>query len=125
MAYYYVLIADDDQNYAAMLREQVSEEGYDVDVVSDVSQLAAAAARRRPDAAIVDMQMPGGGGPAAVRALRSGPGGGGIGVIVCSGMPVEQTRKWFPESARLEVFQKPPDLDALFRALAALLPAPG
>ena len=120
----YILIADDDENFAAMVRESLRSKGYDADVVKDSFAFAAAVAKRLPSAAIIDMQMPGGGALMALRSLRSGTQAGVIPAIICSGMPIEQTLKWFPGAARLDVLQKPLDLDALLRTLAALLAQP-
>ena len=117
----YILIADDDQNYAEMAREFLASKGHCVEIVKDVFQFAAIVAKRLPSAAIIDMQMPGGGGPAAVRVLRESSPVVIIPAIICSGMPVEQARKWFPAAKRLDFLVKPLDLDALSLTLASLL----
>ena len=62
-----VLIADDDANIRDALRELLeSEDGITVvAVTADAAQAIEAAARERPDVAILDVKMPGGGGPHA------------------------------------------------------------
>jgi EAL domain-containing protein (putative c-di-GMP-specific phosphodiesterase class I)/AmiR/NasT family two-component response regulator len=66
-----VLIADDDANIRAALRELLeSEEGIAVVAVTpDAGTAVEAAARERPDVAILDVKMPGGGGPRAARGI--------------------------------------------------------
>ncbi|MGA8016438.1 MAG: EAL domain-containing protein [Candidatus Dormiibacterota bacterium] len=66
-----VLIADDDANIRDALRELLeSEDGITVvAVTADAAQAIEAAARERPDVAILDVKMPGGGGPHAARGI--------------------------------------------------------
>jgi DNA-binding NarL/FixJ family response regulator len=70
-----VLIADDDPDVRAVLCAQL-EDGFDVvGVAADTDEAVALAGEHRPDIAIVDVQMPGGGGPAATRGiLTAAPG---------------------------------------------------
>ncbi len=68
-----VLIADDDANIRDALRELLESEG-GIDVVAvteDASTAVEAARREHPDVAIVDVKMPGGGGPQAARGIRA------------------------------------------------------
>ena len=66
-----VLIADDDANIRDALRELLeSEDGLEVvAVATDAVEAIDAAAREHPDVAIIDVKMPGGGGPAASRGI--------------------------------------------------------
>jgi CheY-like chemotaxis protein len=115
-----IIIADDDPVFTEMVSTFLVGNGYEAVVAYGVAQLDMLIAKRRPDAAIVDMQMPSGGGPAAVRLLRERlvpP----IPIIVVSGMPVPQTLKWFAGVPRLAALQKPADLFHLRTELARLL----
>ena len=60
-----ILIADDDANIREALRELLEcEDGLAVvGVAEDAVQAVELAARERPDVAILDVKMPGGGGP--------------------------------------------------------------
>jgi EAL domain-containing protein (putative c-di-GMP-specific phosphodiesterase class I)/CheY-like chemotaxis protein len=66
-----VLIADDDANIRDALRELLeSEDGIEVvAVAADAVAAVEAAAQERPDVAILDVKMPGGGGPHAARGI--------------------------------------------------------
>lgn len=115
-----IYIADDDEAYSNMLQSCLRDSGYETELARDVSELSAMATKRRPDAVIVDMQMPAGGGLAAVKILTRGDGPP-IAIVLCSAMPVNQVEKWFPDVRRIDFVQKPPDIDALLTKLAALL----
>ncbi|MGP8161078.1 MAG: EAL domain-containing protein [Candidatus Dormibacteria bacterium] len=66
-----VLIADDDANIRDALRELLeSEDGLEVvAVATDAVEAIDGAAREHPDVAIIDVKMPGGGGPEAARGI--------------------------------------------------------
>lgn len=115
-----IYIADDDAAYSDMLQTCLRDSGYEAELARDVSELSAMISKRRPDAVIVDMQMPSGGGLAAVKILTRGDGRP-IAIVLCSGMPVDQVEKWFPGIRLMDFMQKPPDLDTLLSKLAALL----
>ncbi|MGO8686027.1 MAG: EAL domain-containing protein [Candidatus Dormibacteria bacterium] len=72
-----VMIADDDLNIRDALRELLeSEAGIEVVAVArDAAEAVEAAAQLHPDVAILDVKMPGGGGPRAARdILAESPG---------------------------------------------------
>ena len=72
-----VMIADDDANIRDALRELLeSEAGIEVVAVArDATEAVEAAAQQHPDVAILDVKMPGGGGPRAARGiLAESPG---------------------------------------------------
>jgi DNA-binding NarL/FixJ family response regulator len=64
-----LLIADDDPVARTMLSISLARRFEIVGVVEDAEQAVATATLVRPDVAIVDVQMPGGGGLAAVRGI--------------------------------------------------------
>jgi DNA-binding NarL/FixJ family response regulator len=64
-----LLIADDDPVARTMLSISLARRFEIVGVVEDAEQAVATAMLARPDGAIVDVQMPGGGGLAAVRGI--------------------------------------------------------
>jgi DNA-binding NarL/FixJ family response regulator len=66
-----VLIADDDEDVRAVLHTQLDGEFEIVGSACDADEAIALAAEHQPDIALVDVQMPGGGGPAATRGIRT------------------------------------------------------
>jgi len=119
-----ILIADDDEAYCAILADCLQTEGYEVEAVSDAGQLESRMATRGFHAAILDMQMPLGGGVVAAKHIRARYANIVIPIIVCSGMPADMTRAWFEGVPKLSVFQKPLDFRKLLDELARLLSQP-
>jgi DNA-binding NarL/FixJ family response regulator len=64
-----VLIADDDPDVRAVLAAQLGDRFELVGAAADTDEAIALAAESRPDIAIVDVQMPGGGGLRATREI--------------------------------------------------------
>lgn len=64
-----LLIADDDPVARSMFSMGLERRFELVAVVEDAAQAVASATDKQPDAALVDVQMPGGGGIAAVRGI--------------------------------------------------------
>jgi DNA-binding NarL/FixJ family response regulator len=64
------LIADDDPDVRAVLAAQLTGSFDIVGTAADTDEAIALAADTRPDIAIVDVQMPGGGGLRATREIR-------------------------------------------------------
>lgn len=64
-----MLIADDDAVIRSTLRAQLAGEFEVCGVASDATEAIEIAAQHQPDAALVDVQMPGGGGLEAVRQI--------------------------------------------------------
>ena len=67
-----VLIADDDPDVRDALCAQLAGGFEVVATASDTDEAIALAAEQQPDLAIVDVQMPGGGGLRATREIRAG-----------------------------------------------------
>ena len=67
-----VLIAEDEEPLRSAIADLIASEG-DLEVAAAVGtaeEAVASAAERRPDVALVDVRMPGGGGPWATREIR-------------------------------------------------------
>ena len=78
-----VLIADDDDDVRAVLATQLGGEFEVVANARDADEAIALAAEHQPDIAIVDVQMPGGGGPSATRGIRGAAAGTAIVALSC------------------------------------------
>ena len=64
-----LLIADDDPMMCSLLGAQLAGEFEVVAVAGDATEAIELAGQHRPDAALVDVEMPGGGGLEAVRQI--------------------------------------------------------
>jgi len=78
-----VLIADDDRFMRTALAAALRTEFEVVGVAADADEAIELARLHRPDAAILDLDMPGGGGLRATREIRAGSPG--TSVVVLSG----------------------------------------
>jgi two-component system, NtrC family, nitrogen regulation response regulator NtrX len=54
----HILVVDDEADIRGLLKEILSEEGYDVDVAGDAGQARALRARQLPDLVLLDIWMP-------------------------------------------------------------------
>ena len=73
-----VLIADDDPDVRAALAAQLAGEFEVVASACDADEAIALAAEHQPDIALLDVQMPGGGGLSATRGIRGAAAGTAI-----------------------------------------------
>jgi CheY-like chemotaxis protein len=80
-----VLVGDDNEQMRRLIVELLVAEGYEVSEATDTGQVLERVSYARPDLLILDVQMPGGGGVEALRAIRSDPANGGLPVLLLSG----------------------------------------
>ena len=69
-----ILVAEDHDTTAFVIRESLVAAGWRVECVPDATIAAQRLAVRRYQAILSDVHMPGGGGEAVLRAARFGPG---------------------------------------------------
>ena len=117
-----ILVCDDDDAFSGVVAAYLEKAGHTVSRCVDVMQLATVLGHEHADLLIVDMQMPGGGGPAAARLLSAGQKT--MPVIVCSGMPPEQQKAWFAGTLRARFLQKPVKLEDLRKHIDEILASP-
>ena len=80
-----VLVGDDNEQMRRLIVELLEAEGYEVGEAADTGEVLEQVAHNKPDLLILDVQMPGGGGIEALRAIRSDPSNGGLPVLLLSG----------------------------------------
>src|SRR5207245_11346282 len=54
----HILVVDDEADIRGLLKEILSEEGYEVDVAANAAQARASRARQTPDLVLLDIWMP-------------------------------------------------------------------
>ena len=54
----HILVVDDEADIRSLLKEILSEEGYEVEVAANAEQARAARARQTPDLVLLDIWMP-------------------------------------------------------------------
>jgi two-component system response regulator MprA len=80
-----ILVGDDNEQMRRLIVELLVAEGYEVSEASDTGEVLEHFSAAPPDLLILDVQMPGGGGIEALRAIRSDPSSSGVRVLLLSG----------------------------------------
>ncbi len=86
-----ILVVDDDEQLARIVRDGLTHAGYVVDCAADGPAALAAARARPPDLAVLDLMLPGLDGVEVCRRLRAWPGPpqrSGGGPVPMGGLPV-------------------------------------
>ncbi|MEE8424246.1 MAG: response regulator [Elusimicrobiota bacterium] len=117
-----ILVVDDDESFGVMLREALSDRGYEVVVCFDPLGGAAAMKSFQPDLVITDINMPAGGGQSLFRAVRMNAPM--LPVIVASGS-VKPDEIWerlgTVADSRTAVMHKPLQIKPLAELVARML----
>jgi DNA-binding NtrC family response regulator len=116
----HILVVDDEADIRSLLKEILSEEGYDVDVAADAAQARSSRARQSPDLCLLDIWMPDTDG---ITLLREWSRGQGLDfpVVMMSGHGTVETAV---EATRLGAFdfvEKPLSLAKLLRTVERAL----
>src|SRR5271168_384882 len=117
-----ILVVDDEADIRGLLKEILSEEGYEVDVAANAVQARASRARQVPDLVLLDIWMPDVDGITLLREWSVGPSDG-CPVVMMSGHSTVETAV---EATRLGAFdfvEKPLSLAKLLRTVERALDA--
>src|SRR5688572_20134940 len=117
-----ILVVDDEADIRGLLKEFLSEEGYDVDVAANAGQARASRARQTPDLVLLDIWMPDVDGITLLREWSASTTDG-CPVVMMSGHGTVETAV---EATRLGAFdfvEKPLSLAKLLRTVERALDA--
>lgn len=117
-----ILVVDDEADIRSLLKEILSDEGYDVDVAADAAQAKASRRRQEPDLVLLDIWMPDKDGITVLREWTEAPGLP-FPVVMMSGHGTVETAV---EATRLGAFdfvEKPLSLAKLLRTVERALDA--
>jgi two-component system nitrogen regulation response regulator NtrX len=118
----HILVVDDEADIRTLLKEILSEEGYDVDVAANAMQARASRARQTPDLVLLDIWMPDVDGITLLREWSTN-NADGCPVVMMSGHGTVETAV---EATRLGAFdfvEKPLSLAKLLRTVERALDA--
>jgi DNA-binding NtrC family response regulator len=118
----HILVVDDEADIRGLLKEILSEEGYEVDVAANAAQARASRARQTPDLVLLDIWMPDVDGITLLREW-SAAAADGCPVVMMSGHGTVETAV---EATRLGAFdfvEKPLSLSKLLRTVERALDA--
>lgn len=116
-----ILVIDDDRTVLTYLKAVLGREGYRVFTALDALQGPMVARQTQPDLVVLDLAMPGGGGPAVLERLRLMQGMMQIPVVVYSGLPQDRVAELVPKSPELRFVPKPGTPDEMLAAIRSLL----
>jgi CheY-like chemotaxis protein len=116
-----ILVIDDDRTVLTYLKAVLGGEGYRVFTAMDALQGPMVARQSQPDLVVLDLAMPGGGGPAVLERLRRMQGMMQIPVVVYSGLPKDRVEELVPIGPNLLFIEKPGTSDEVLNAVRSLL----
>ena len=118
-----ILIIDDDVPLRGAVATMLTARGHETAEAGDAHSGVLEARAKPPDLIIMDVQMPAGGGPMVLQSLKSHEELADIPVIVVSGMPEAQLKKWFPNTPKRRCHTKPINWNLLAMQIDELLSA--
>jgi DNA-binding response OmpR family regulator len=116
-----ILVVDDDRTVHTYLRGVLGKAGYHVYGAVDALQGSMMARKENPDLVVLDVALPGGGGPSVLERLRNLPGLSLVPVLVYSGLETGRVEKLMPVGADMAFMAKPGTPDELLRVVQSLL----
>lgn len=121
MARSLILIVDDDPNHVALLRDVLEHHGYRVAKAASGEECLRSVEREAPAVILMDIQMPGMGGVATIRALRSRADTARMRVVALTASVMPHEVASF-QSIGFDAFHpKPVDIARLLREIEALV----
>jgi DNA-binding response OmpR family regulator len=115
-----ILIADDHEEMRQLIVELLSTQGYEIREAADTQGVLDEIDRERPDLLILDVNMPGEGGIAALRSIREQRDLDGMRVLVLSGS-VDLAPDWLTQVGADAHLPKPFPIDELNATVKRLL----
>ena len=114
-----VLIVDDDVGMAKAIQRTLRRGGYETRIARDGFRAGALVTIFSPTAMVLDLQMPGLGGPDVIKFVRSQEHMRSVKILVVSAMPQAQLQETLKAGAD-DVLEKPFQNKVLLEKLAAL-----
>jgi len=118
-----ILVIDDDRAVLTYLKALLGREGYRVYTAMDALQGPMLARQAQPDLVVLDLAMPGGGGPAVLDRLRLLQGVRDVPVLVYSGLSKDRVDELVPTGPGVSFIAKPGTPDEVLEAVRSLLSA--
>lgn len=119
-----VLVADDDPVVLKLLSTGLRKRGHEVETATDAMQVGMAAMRSSPDAIVLDINMPGGTGLAALKRLKMSTKTNMIPVIAITGSATQETQDEAIEKGAEACLEKPVEVEDLAERLSELVDEP-
>ncbi len=120
-----IVVVDDDRQLAELMREFLSDEGYDVQVVSRSEAALEVIQATLPDLIILDVRMAGVDGLGVLYLLSTDPDTRAIPVLMCTAVSAGEMQPWDDvlDQKGVPMLYKPFELAQLSRQVRAMLEA--
>jgi DNA-binding response OmpR family regulator len=119
-----ILIVEDDDAIADLLKLRLTEAGHQVFVAKDGMAGPMMAAREKPDLVLLDFNMPAANGGKVLERLRGSTFTAATPVIFVTASPVADIMTQLPDDPKVRFVQKPVDFAVLDRLVRESLGAP-
>ncbi|MBI3548457.1 MAG: YbgC/FadM family acyl-CoA thioesterase [Elusimicrobia bacterium] len=119
-----VLIIDDDQTFANVMKDGLESVGFKAAVAFDALQGVMQAHSARPDVILLDFSMPAGGGANAYERLRASTATGRIPVVFTTASAVDEVKSQIRAGPRTYFLKKPVSLNQVRSVLLQVLGLP-
>jgi putative two-component system response regulator len=116
-----VLVADDEESIAELLRRMLTKEGYLVEVVSDGLSALQAVSERKPHVVLLDVNMPGMNGIDVCRRIKQDLSNRLTPVVLVTGMAQREKRIEGLEAGADDFLSKPVDAQELLARVRSLV----
>jgi two-component system, cell cycle response regulator DivK len=118
-----ILVVEDNEKNLKLVRDVLQYAGYDVVAASSAEQGLAMAIERPPDLVLMDLQLPGMDGTAALRQLRDSPRTRSVPVVAVTAFAMKDDRERALRAGFDGYLEKPISVQALPEQVRSFLPA--
>ncbi|NBU26468.1 MAG: sigma-54-dependent Fis family transcriptional regulator, partial [Gammaproteobacteria bacterium] len=115
-----ILVVDDEADIRGLVKEILSEEGYEVEVAADAAQARGLRERQQPDLVLLDIWMPGTDGITLLREWQAASADG-CPVVMMSGHGTVETAVEATRLGAVDFVEKPLSLAKLLRTVERAL----
>ena len=116
-----VLVADDEESVAELLRRMLAKDGYAVEVVNDGLSALAAVSERKPHVVLLDVNMPGMNGIDVCRRIKQDLANRLTPVVLVTGMAQREKRIEGLDAGADDFLSKPVDAQELLARVRSLV----
>lgn len=116
-----ILVIEDENDFARILVKRLTKHGFEVMAAADAVQGVGMAHEKTPDLIILDLMLPAGGGPAALKNIRLSVQTRYIPVVVLTGSANEECKEKILAEGVEAYFEKPCDWDTLIATVNDIL----
>ena len=116
-----ILVIDDERDIHRLLKAVLEREGYTIFSALDAMQGSMMPRQVKPSLIILDINLPGGGGPKVYERLRMMSGSAATPILIYSAVSLGEIQKQIPEDPATAILSKPAQPEQILSAVQQLL----